>query len=480
MLLQEEGAGFSFGEVIVIEQMREHWSHHFGFIMAAIGSAIGLGILWKFPYIVGGNGGGLFLMTYLACVAIIGVPILIAELILGRHAQCAAIRAFAHFMPSHSFWKITGWFGVLASFLIMSFYSVIAGWGMNYVLMSLNGFYQNLDQNQIATLFDLLRHSGSLSLFWHLIFTMITVAIVLPGVRRGIEYWAKIMTKTLLVLLVLLFLYAVTLPGFVPALRFIFLPNIERFTPSSIVEALSLAFWTLSIGQGIMISYGSYMTPTKSIAHLAGIVSLSVILVAVLSALMIFPVIFTFNLSPSSGPGLIFQTIPYLFAHLPGSLILSTLFFILFVFTALTSAIPLVEVVATNLMELLGWTRKRSVWVVGCGTALFGCPSALAKTPFLFPHWKTIYGTDFLTTINQFVSIWLIPIGGILTAIFVGWVIDPRILRREFSLGHSLTWIWRPWHFLIKWTVPCMIFIIMVQTSGIFDFDSLLKFFKKG
>lgn len=459
----------------MMNQVREHWTGRIGFLMAAIGSAIGLGILWKFPYTVGENGGGLFLLSYFICLIIVGIPIFIAEIILGRSSQRAAVGAYEVHDTKGSGWKVTGWFGVLASFLIMSFYSVIAGWGMSYILMSLNGFYQNLSGNEVAKAYSELSTSGDISLFWHFLFTLITTAIVLSGVRKGIERWAKIMTKVLLVLLIILFLYTLTLDGFGKGAAFIFHPNPQDFKLSSAIEALGLAFWTLSIGQGIMISYGSYMKRSYSVVQMCGIVAFSVIVVSILAALVIFPVVFTFGLEPQSGPGLIFQTLPYLFAKLPGSLVLSTMFFVLFVFTALTSAIPLIEVVATNIMELKGISRKKAGIMVGSATFIFGIPSAFANSSTIFPDWAAIYGMNFLKTVDSLVSIWVIPVGGLLSALFVGWVMDKKVTSEEFMIGTRLTYLYKPWRFFLRWIIPLTIMIIIVQKSGLYDFDRLLR-----
>jgi len=458
-----------------MNQIREHWTGRVGFLMAAIGSAIGLGILWKFPYTVGENGGGLFLLSYFICLIIVGIPVFIAEIILGRSSQRAAVGAYEVHDTKGAGWKVTGWLGVLASFLIMSFYSVIAGWGMSYILMSLSGFYQNLSSVEVAKAYTVLSTSGDISLFWHFLFTLITAAIVLSGVRKGIERWAKIMTKILLILLVLLFLYTLTLEGFKEGAAFIFHPNPADFKLSSVIEALGLAFWTLSIGQGIMISYGSYMKRAYSVVQMCGIVAFSVIVVSILAALMIFPVVFTFGLEPQAGPGLVFQTLPYLFAKLPGSLVLSTMFFTLFVFTALTSAIPLIEVVATNIMELKGISRKKAAIMVGSATFIFGIPSAFAQSSGIFPDWSAIYGMDFLKTIDNLVSIWVIPVGGLLSALFVGWVMDKRVIREEFMIGTRLVFLYKPWRFFIRWIVPLTIGVIIVQKSGLYDFDHLLR-----
>ncbi|MDJ0651442.1 MAG: sodium-dependent transporter [Simkaniaceae bacterium] len=452
-------------------QAREHWGSRLGFVLAAVGSAVGLGVLWKFPYIVGQNGGGLFLFSYILCVIIIGVPVLIGELLLGRHSQRAAVGAFEVLAPERPKWKIAGWFGVLSSFLIMSFYSVIAGWGMSYVLMSLSGFYQNLSSKEVSGVFDKLSHSGSITLFWHFFFTLITMGIVLSGVRKGIEFWSKIMTRALFVILLVLFLYGVSMDGFGKAAHFIFYPDVHQFKFSSVLEALGLAFFTLSLGQGIMISYGSYMRKKGNIPQLACIVGFSVVLVAILTAMTIFPVIFTFGFKPQQGPGLIFKTLPYLFAQLPGSLVISTIFFTLFVFTALTSAIPFIEVVATNIMELAHWPRKRAVLFTSAGMFLFGIPSAFSFSRNLFPNWQTIYGLNFLDTMDNFVSTWMIPIGGLLTALFMGWGLKREISLEEFPLGRKWQTFFKIWHFLIKWIIPLTIFLIILQKSGVIHLD---------
>ena len=458
-----------------MNKVREHWGSKFGFIMAALGSAVGLGILWKFPYTVGENGGGLFILTYLVCVIIVGIPIFISELVIGRSTQRASVGAYETLDKKRTGWKAVGWFGVLASFLIMSFYSVIAGWGMSYIVQSLTGFYQGLSAEEINQVFVTLSDSGGVTLFWHFIFTLITMGIVLSGVRKGLEFWAKHMTRMLLILLIGFFIYGMTMDGFGAAFRFVFYPDFSSFKLSSALEALGLAFWTLSIGQGIMISFGSYMKKSINIPQMAGIVGGSVIVVSLLAALSIFPVVFTFDLEPQAGYGLVFKTLPFLFAKLPASLLISTAFFTLFVFTALTSAIPLIEVVATNLMELYEISRKRAVLFVGCGTFLFGIPSAYAAAGGVFPEWSSIYGTDFLETINSLVSIWIIPIGGLLSAVFVGWYMDKKIAQDEFMSGNKCRWIFKPWMFFMRWIVPLTILLIIIQKSGLFNFDVLIN-----
>ena len=278
------------------------------------------------------------------------------------------------------------------------------------------------------------------------------------------------MTRSLLILLVALFLYSmVKLPGFGQAARFVFYPDVGRFSFSSLLEALGLAFFTMSLGQGVMISYGSYMKKDEKIPQMAGIVALSIFVVAILAAMTIFPVVFTFGLPPEAGYGLVFETLPKLFAQLPGALVISTTFFVLFVFTALTSAIPLVEVVATNLMELIGWSRKKAVLLTGLGCFVFGIPSAYAARGGVFKNWEALFQMNFLETINELVSVWVIPLAGLFTSIYVGWIFGRDKCKKEFGTVRELFFV--PWFFFVKWVVPLVILVIIAQKSGVVDFD---------
>lgn len=458
-----------------MQKQREHWSSHLGFILAAAGSAIGLGTLWKFPYVTGENGGGLFVLIYMFCTFFIGIPVFVAELILGRKAQRGAVGIFATLSNNSTAWKSVGWLGVASSFLIMSFYSILAGWGLSYVFMSLNEFYKDLSAEQVGKVFELLSSSGDITLFWHLAFTAITVAVVLPGVRQGIEYWSKFMTSGLLILLVALCIYSSTLEGFGQAVRFIFYPDFSNFKPSGILEALGLSFFTLSLGQGIMLTYGSYMRRTEDIPKTSAIIGSMIILVSVLAGLTIFPVIFTFGFTPASGPGLVFKTLPLLFAKLPGAILISTTFFILFVFTALTSAIALIEVVSANFIDLYGWSRKKAVLITGAACFIFGIPSALSGTNLLFANWPQIFGKTFFGTVDNIVSVWLLPIGGLMISIYSGWFLDKAIGKEEFEAGTKFGWLWRPWLFFMRWICPLAILLILLQQTGIINIDALVK-----
>lgn len=458
-----------------MQKQREHWGSHLGFILAAAGSAIGLGTLWKFPYVTGENGGGLFVLIYILCTFFIGIPVFIAELVLGRKAQRGAVGIFITLSNNSALWKTAGWLGVFSSFLIMSFYSVLAGWGLNYVFMSLTQFYQNKTAQEISSVFDTLASSGDITIFWHFVFTSLTVGVVYAGIRHGIEYWSKFMTSGLFIILIALCAYTITLPGFGEALRFIFYPDFNNFKPSGALEALGLSFFTLSLGQGIMLTYGSYMRSSEDIPKTAGIIGFMIIFVSLIAGLVIFPIIFTFGFAPQGGPGLVFKTLPVLFAKLPGSLIISTTFFVLFVFTALTSAVALVEVVVANFIDLFGWSRQKSVLITGIACFVFGIPSALSGSNTLFKNWTFIYGKNFFDTVDDLVSWWFLPIGGLMIAIYTGWVLDKEISRNEFSSGAQWGWMWRYWLFFVRWVAPLGIICIILQQSGIINIDTIFN-----
>ncbi len=444
-------------------------------VMAAAGSAIGLGTLWQFPYMVGENGGGIFVLLYLISTFIIGVPVFVIELIMGRRGQRGAVGIFASLSGNSRFWKGVGWIGVFTSFAIMAYYGVVAGWGLNYILLSLSKFYVGKSSEEIAAVFDILSASGWMSLFWTFLFYSLTIGVVYQGIRKGIEFWSKILIPSLILLLIGLFLYSLTLPGFGEAFRFVFYPDFAKFKPSGALTALGMAFMTMSLGQGIILTYGSYMEHGENIPKTACIIGLMDIVVSVLASLMIFPIIFSSHFNPDAGSGLIFKTLPVLFSRLPGGMVLSTAFFFLFTFTALTSAIALVEVVSANFIDLFGWTRKKAVLITGIATFLVGIPCAFSGTPGFFPAWKALYGKTVFETIVALVSNWTLPFGGLLTAIFGGWFLSERIARQEFEAGSSWGSLFRSWRFFARWIAPAAILIIILQGMGWIDVDRIFR-----
>lgn len=447
-------------------QQREHWGSKLGFIMATAGSAIGLGSLWRFPYIIGQNGGGAFVLLYVLFTFIIGIPVFIAELVMGRSTQKGVVNAFSH-LSKDSGWKMAGWFNVATNFMILSYYSVVAGWALNYTLMSLNQFTMGKTPEEIKDIFQVVFSSPQSNIFWHAIFMVMTVGVVYRGIRKGIEYWSKILTPALMVILIGFFFFAITLPGFSEAAKFILYPSFDKLTPNSILDALGMSFFTLSIGLGIITTYGSYMQPREDIPKSGFIIATVSVSVSLFAAMIIFPVVFSFGLEPQEGAGLVFQTLPILFAQMPATLILSTIFFILFVFATLTSSISIFEVLVSTLIEKFQWKRNKCVIIAGTAVFLFGIPSALSGSGVMFPEWVKMYGKNFFDTLSYITASWMMPISGLLFAIFVGWIMDKKLSADEYIKGTALVRGLRLWFFLIRWVAPTGILIIILQESGI-------------
>jgi len=461
-------------------QTREHWGSRIGFIMAAAGSAIGLGSLWRFPYITGKNGGGIFVLLYLAFTFLIALPVFIGELVIGRRTQKSAVHAFPDLCPQSPNWKLVGWLNVLTTFLILSYYCVVSGWCVNYIFLSLNQFTAGRSPEEIGKVFDLLYISADINIFWTLIFILINVAVVYAGIRKGIEYWSRILTPALLIILIALFCFSATLDGFGEAFRFIFYPDFSKLTPSGILNALGMAFFTLSVGLGIIVTYGSYMKQSEDIPKTGLIISSMTVMVSLMCALMIFPIIFTFGIEPQSGAGLVFKTLPVLFAKFPGTLVLSTVFFILLVFTALTSSISLFEVLVSNLMEICQWARSKAVIIACSAVFIVGIPSALSGSGTLFANWKAMYGKDYFDTLDYITGSWMLPVAALLTTLFLGWFVQRQTAYDEFLKGTTLGKLMRPWFFAIRWLAPLAIFLIILQESGVIDINTIVNYCRFG
>ncbi|NBO24534.1 MAG: sodium-dependent transporter, partial [Chlamydiae bacterium] len=433
---------------------REHWSTRIGFIMAAAGSAIGLGSLWRFPYTVGENGGAAFVLLYALFTFFLGLPVFISELVVGRNTQKSAVFAYQSLSHVESNWKMLGYLNILSCFIILAFYSVVSGWCLSYTLMSLTQFTQGKTPEEIKGVFNILASSPGINLFWLFLFLGLNVGVVFSGVKKGIEHWSKILMPILLVLLLFLFGYSLTLEGFPQAFEFIMKPDFSKLTPAAILNALGMAFFTLSVGLGIILTYGSYMGPKEDIPKTSFIVATMTFIVSMISALMIFPIVFTFGLAPEGGPGLVFQTLPILFAKLPGEVILSTIFFSLLFFTAITSSISLLEMLVANFMEIFLLPRKKATIYTALITFIIGIPCALSSSDLLFANWKAIYGKDFFETMNYLTSSWMMPISGLLSTIFVGWKMEKRIFESELLSGTKMTYLLKPIFFSVKWLAP--------------------------
>ncbi|HUU01212.1 MAG TPA: sodium-dependent transporter [Myxococcota bacterium] len=441
---------------------RAQWASRMGFVLAAAGSAIGLGNIWKFPYIAGMNGGGAFVLIYLAAIALVGFPIMVAELVIGRNTQGSPVVAFGKLAGAESNWKMVGWLGVLTGFIILSYYSVVAGWSLNYVLMSICDFMADKSPEQISSLFDKLYVAGDVNLFWHTLFMLLTIGIVFGGVQKGIERWSKILMPMLFCIMLILVVRSVFMPGFVRGVSFVFAPNFDKLTAGGVLEAVGHAFFTLSLGMGAMLTYGSYLGKKTDLVKASAMVCSLDTLIALMACLIIFPVVFSFGFEPNQGPGLVFKTIPVVFSQITGGELLAILFFLLLAFAALTSAISLLEVVTSHFIDSFGWSRKKATLIPGALIFIFGIPSALAGSEGIFGSWKSIVGKNFFDTVDYLASNWMLPMGGILIAVFIGWFAPLARIKEEFRTGSKFGSLFIAWLWAVRVIVPIAMIVVLL------------------
>ena len=438
---------------------RAQWGSRFGFILAAAGSAIGLGNIWKFPYITGDYGGGAFVLVYLVCVVIVGLPLMLAELIIGRRGQENPVGAFQKLSHQGSPWQLTGWLGVASGFLILSFYSVIAGWSIAYIFKSINGFSGTTEgiQNQFI---DLVLNSG-MSIFWHTIFMILVVGIVIGGIQKGIERWSKILMPALIGILLALMFYGLSQPGGSRAVSFLFNPDFSKLSAEGVLSALGHAFFTLSLGMGAMITYGSYMRKEANLLRDAITISFLDTVIALMAGLAIFSLVFSFGMEPGQGPGLIFKTLPVLFAE-TGPWV-SVPFFVLLSFAALTSGISLMEVVVSYFVDKQGWNRKVATVIMGFIIYLIGILSCIATltVPFRGKDQGFLDIFDFITT-N-----YMLPFGGLLTGLFVAWAVKSNIRKEEFGYGGVL---YAGFNFVLKYITPLAVIVVILHGLELLPF----------
>ena len=445
------------------------WSNRWAFILAATGSAVGLGNIWKFPYIAGEYGGGAFVLIYLFCVALIGIPIMMAEVMLGRRGRQSPIntmRTLAKEEGRHGIWSWIGWMGVLAGFLILSYYSVIAGWALAYVFRVGSGMLQAADSAGIQNIFTELVSDPEKLLAWHTMFLVLTMVVVARGVKQGLEKAVRFLMPLLLILLLILVGYAMNTGHFGDAVDFLFKPDFSKLTGGAILTAMGHAFFTLSLGMGAIMIYGSYLPENTSIAKTSIIISVADTLVALLAGLAIFPIVFSFpDLTPGAGPGLIFQTLPLAFANMPGGLIFGTLFFILIVVAAWTSSISLIEPAVAWLIENRGMTRVKAAVLSGLATWLVGIATVLS-----FSHWA--FDFNFLGAVKHngvfdildiLTANIMLPVGGLFIAIFAGWMMKEKHSKEELGLKHSYIL----WQFLIKYIAPVLVIVVILNLFGV-------------
>lgn len=418
------------------------WSSRMGFVLAATGSAVGLGNIWKFPYMIGQSGGAAFVMVYLACIAMIGLPILVSEWMIGRRGQKNPINAMAEVAAANGRsrkWAIVGATGVLGAFLILSFYSVIGGWALSYMIDVAGGSFSGMDKDAVGSAFtSFLANPGSL-LVWHTVFMVLTAGVVAMGVSGGLERASKLMMPALGILLLVLVAYGTTTGGFGAAVQYLFNPDWSKLDGKVVLAALGHAFFTLSLGMGIMMAYGSYLGQDVNLLRTARTVVLMDTVIAIAAGLAIFPIVFANGLDPAAGPGLIFVTLPLAFGNISGGLVLGTMFFLLLTFAALTSSISLLEPVVELVEERTPLSRVGATVLAGLTTWALGIAALLS-----FNIWGDvlILGLNIFDLLDQLTSKFLLPLTGLGAIVFAAWFLDRDGVRKELGLSAGAFSLW--------------------------------------
>lgn len=437
-----------------MENKRENWGSRLGFIMAAAGSAVGLGNIWRFPYLTGQNGGGAFILIYLMFVVLIGFSIMLAEFTVGRKTGLAAVGAYKKQNRNFTF---AGLLGVLSGFFIMGFYPVVGGWATAYIVKSFTGLLSN--PGAIGDIFGAFITNPVEPLIWMVIFLAINIVIVAKGIAGGIEKAGKILMPTLFVLLVLIAIRSVTLPGAGAGLDFLFKPDWSVVTGATFLAALGQAFFSLSLGMGCMITYGSYLSKSENLPSSAMTVSLMDTGVALLAGVAIFPALFAFGVEPAAGPGLVFVVVPQIFAEMGGlGVVFSAIFFIALMVAALTSSVSLLEVVVAYLMDERGWARKKSVYVSGAVMTVMCILASLSLGVMSGVTFLGVGAFDFFDILTDKI---FLAIGGLILAIFVGWFMDKNELKEEMTNGGTVKFaLFEVWYALVKFVIPVAIAIV--------------------
>jgi NSS family neurotransmitter:Na+ symporter len=445
-------------------QRRGLWSSRLGFIMASAGSAVGLGNIWKFPYITGMHGGGAFVLFYIFCILVVGVPLMLGEMVIGRHTHKNPVGAFKSLRGGP--WTAVGWLGVITGFVILSYYCVVAGWAVDYLWLALRGAFSSQQASKVPELFSELLSSDLSQLFWQALFMVSLIGIVLGGVSKGLERANKVMMPILFLILVFLAVYGVFSPGGPTALRFLFYPEWSKLDAQSMLEALGHALFSLSLGMGAMLTYGSYADEKTNLPTAAFTVSFMDTCVALLAGIAIFPIVFTYGMQPAAGPGLVFKTLPIVFSRMPAGSMFAVLFFLLLVFAALTSGISLLEVVVSYYCDEQKSSRRKATLLIGFLIFLLGVPSALSNN--LLKDFHVIGDRNFLDSVDFLASNYLLPLGGLLITVFTGWILTTRLAKGEIEKGAVRFHFYPVWHFLIKYISPVLVALVFLHTIGLF------------
>lgn len=453
-----------------MEQKRENWGSRLGFIMAAAGSAVGLGNIWRFPYMAGANGGSAFIIIYLVITFTLGLSVMIAEFAVGRKTSLAAVGAYKSIS---SRWTFAGVLGVVSAFLIMGFYPVVGGWALAYVFKSFTGILSNIDA--IGGAFGGFITNPAQPLLWMVLFMALNVVIVAKGISSGIEKAGKILMPSLFIMLILLAIRSLTLPGAAGGLTFLFKPDFSVVTGKTILAALGQSFFSLSLGMGCMITYGSYLKKSEKLSQNALIVTSLDTAVALLAGIAIFPALFAFGMEPAAGPGLVFVVVPSVFAQMGViGIILSIIFFIALTVAALTSSVSLLEVVVAYLIDQKKWERKKAVFLSAAVMVVFG---VLASLSLGVMEGFKIFGVGVFDMFDILTDKIFLAIGGLLLAVFVGWVMKKGDLESELTNDGTISFkAFGLWYNFVKFIIPAAIAVIAVAGIISIEQTSLMIF----
>lgn len=446
---------------------RDGFTSTFGVLVATLGSAVGLGNIWKFPALTGLNGGAGFLLVYLLATLLVGLPVMIVETMLGRAARANAVSTFEQLEPRHGGWKIIGWMGFVAALLIMSFYSGVAGWVYAYIFKAMSGEIATTDPKIAGAAFGQLVSNPVASLIWQWVVLGITGGIIMLGVSKGIEAVTRRLMPLLFLLLLILCARSLTLPGASEGLAFLFSPDFSKITPAVLLTALGLAFFKLSIGMGTMLTYGSYFRPDQNIPATTARVMLADLSVSLLAGMAIFPAVFAFGFAPAAGPSLVFMTIPAVFTSMPGGTLFMTVFFILTAIASVGAILSLLEVPVAILIERFGIGRKlASVYTILMIAAL-GVPASLSNSTMANVK---VFGMNAFDLFDFLSSNVLLPLGGILICLFVGWVYGLPQLEKQLSNDGKLAnaGIIKAVFFLIRVVTPLAIAVVLLHGLKLF------------
>ncbi|MFH2108423.1 MAG: sodium-dependent transporter [Chrysiogenia bacterium] len=441
---------------------RGKWGSRIGFILAAAGSAVGLGNIWRFPYMTGRNGGALFVLLYIGAILILALPVLLAEFALGRATAKNPVGAFAAIRPGTK-WRYGGFLGVVTGVMILSFYSVIAGWTLGYSFKAFSGQFSGIGKEEVAEIFRSFTASPWLQIMLLAIFMVLTVTIVSKGVAAGLERYAKVLMPSLFLIMILLMIRSLTLPGAEKGLLFYLKPDFTKINGGVFLEAMGQAFFSLSLGLGTMLTYGSYLSKKVNLVSSAAWVAALDTTIAILAGFIIFPALFSQNMVPDQGPGLVFAVLPVLFAHMPGGMWFGAFFFVLLAVAALTSTISILEVPVAFLIDEKKWPRRRAAWLVGGLALAFGVPSALSGGGVKWLSRLPLLHIDFLSFWDKVWGNIALSLGALLIAVFVAHVWKTANALAEITSSGSSFRLARLWVLSIRYVCPLLILVVLVS-----------------